>query len=106
MVELFRPGITSACTRFMRTLCTDGLRSAMRITRTTSGIAAMLLTPTDQMGAVSIKGGETCGSRWKMAVILGNSSFWGNTQNMLQCDNEYAGSDGYTVFIWLHQTNH
>lgn len=33
-------------------------------------------------------------------------SWWGNTQNFQQCDNDYAGSDGVTSFIQLHQTNH
>lgn len=34
------------------------------------------------------------------------SRYWGNTQNFKQCDGDYAGSDGYTVFIHLHQLNH
>ena len=34
------------------------------------------------------------------------STFWGNTQNMQQCDGRWARSDGYTVFIRLHQLNH
>lgn len=34
------------------------------------------------------------------------SRYWGNTQNFQQCDGDYAGSDGYTVFIRLHQANH
>ena len=34
------------------------------------------------------------------------SEWWGNTQNFQQCDGDYAGSDGYTVFSRAHQTNH
>jgi hypothetical protein len=34
------------------------------------------------------------------------SRWWGNTQNFKQCDGDYAGSDGYTVFIRAHQVNH
>lgn len=33
-------------------------------------------------------------------------AWWGNTQNFRQCDGDYAGSDGSTAFIQLHQTNH
>jgi hypothetical protein len=29
------------------------------------------------------------------------SKYWGNTRNFKQCDGDYAGSDGYTVFIKL-----
>jgi hypothetical protein len=29
------------------------------------------------------------------------SHWWGNTRNFKQCDGDYAGSDGYTVFIKL-----
>ena len=32
--------------------------------------------------------------------------WWGNTQSFKQCDGDYAGSDGWTVFIQLHQVNH
>jgi hypothetical protein len=34
------------------------------------------------------------------------SVWWGNTQNFRQCDGDYAGSDGYTVWVDLHQFNH
>jgi hypothetical protein len=33
-------------------------------------------------------------------------AWWGNTQNFQQCDGDYAGSDGYTYYIHLHQVNH
>jgi len=32
--------------------------------------------------------------------------WWGNTQSFKQCDGDYAGSDGWAVFIELHQVNH
>ena len=32
--------------------------------------------------------------------------WWGNTQSFKQCDGDYAASDGWTVFISLHQVNH
>jgi hypothetical protein len=32
--------------------------------------------------------------------------WWGNTQSFKQCDADYAGSDGWTVFVQLHQVNH
>lgn len=32
--------------------------------------------------------------------------WWGNTQSFKQCDGDYAGSDGWTEFIQLHQTSH
>jgi hypothetical protein len=39
----------------------------------------------------------------------GHSSYrvwWGNTQSFKQCDGDYAASDGWTVFIELHQVGH
>jgi hypothetical protein len=32
--------------------------------------------------------------------------WWGNTQSFKQCDGDYAASDGWTVFISVHQVNH
>jgi hypothetical protein len=32
--------------------------------------------------------------------------WWGNSQSFKQCDGDYAASDGWTVFIELHQVNH
>jgi hypothetical protein len=32
--------------------------------------------------------------------------WWGNTQSFKQCDGDYAASDGWTVFVELHQANH
>ena len=42
-------------------------------------------------------------------VAAGHSSsrvWWGNTQSFKQCDGDYAASDGWTVFVSLHQVNH
>jgi hypothetical protein len=33
-------------------------------------------------------------------------AWWGNTQSFKQCDGDYAASDGWTLFIELHQVNH
>ena len=33
-------------------------------------------------------------------------AWWGNTQSFKQCDGDYAASDGWVVFIELHQVNH
>jgi hypothetical protein len=32
--------------------------------------------------------------------------WWGNTRSFKQCDGDYAASDGWTVFVELHQVNH
>jgi hypothetical protein len=32
--------------------------------------------------------------------------WWGNTQSFEQCDGDYAASDGWTVFVELHQVSH
>jgi hypothetical protein len=32
--------------------------------------------------------------------------WWGNTQSFKQCDGDYAASDGWTVFVELHQVSH
>lgn len=50
--------------------------------------------------------------RRELRILLENgghgwySEWWGNTQNFQQCDNDYASSDGYTVFSRSHQINH
>jgi hypothetical protein len=33
-------------------------------------------------------------------------TWWGNTQSFKQCDGDYAASDGWTLFVELHQVNH
>jgi hypothetical protein len=32
--------------------------------------------------------------------------WWGNTHSFKQCDGDYAASDGWTLFVELHQVNH
>jgi hypothetical protein len=32
--------------------------------------------------------------------------WWGNTQSFRQCDGDYAASDGWTLFVPLHQVGH
>ena len=32
--------------------------------------------------------------------------WWGNTQSFKQCDGDFAGSDGWTLFVQLHRVNH
>jgi hypothetical protein len=50
--------------------------------------------------------------RRQLRILLENgghswySRWWGNTQNFKQCDGDYAGSDGYTVFVRAHQHFH
>jgi hypothetical protein len=42
-------------------------------------------------------------------TLVGHSAYrvwWGNTQSFKQCDGDYAASDGWTVFIELHQAGH
>ena len=33
-------------------------------------------------------------------------AWWGNTQSLKQCDGDFAASDGWTLFVRLHQVNH
>ena len=42
---------------------------------------------------------ENAGHGW-------SSSFWDNKRNFKQCDGDYAGSDGYTVYVALHSWSH
>jgi hypothetical protein len=42
-------------------------------------------------------------------VSAGHSTrrvWWGNTQSFKQCDGDFAASDGWTVFVQLHQVGH
>jgi hypothetical protein len=42
-------------------------------------------------------------------VVAGHPTYrawWGNTQSFKQCDGDYAASDGWTLFVTLHQVNH
>ena len=44
--------------------------------------------------------------RFAGAGHLTSRVWWGNTQSFKQCDGDYAASDGWTVFVELHQVNH
>ena len=39
--------------------------------------------------------------RWPCVLRV----WWGNTQSFKQCDGDYAASDGWTVFVELHQVS-
>jgi hypothetical protein len=65
--------------------------------------------------AVDSNGSQGSGfdqGRQQIRVALQNgghswySNFWGNTQNFKQCDSDWARSDGYTVFVNMHQAFH
>lgn len=45
-------------------------------------------------------------ARFTVAGHATSVVWWGNTQSFRQCDGDYAGSDGWAVFIELHQVNH
>ena len=46
------------------------------------------------------RGGVRCG--W----ARDHRAWWGNTQSLKQCDGDFAASDGWTLFVPLHQVNH
>jgi hypothetical protein len=52
------------------------------------------------------QGREELRLRFEAAGHQTYRSWSGNTRNFKQCDGDYAGSDGWTVFIALHQVNH
>jgi hypothetical protein len=49
---------------------------------------------------MAFRDGYDAGNHWWF------SRYWGNTRNFKQCDGDYAGSDGYTVYIRLHKALH
>jgi hypothetical protein len=52
------------------------------------------------------QGRDELDERFSSAGHVTDRAWWGNTQSFKQCDGDYAGSDGWTVFIELHQVNH
>jgi hypothetical protein len=52
------------------------------------------------------QGRDELASRFAAAGHPTRLVWWGNTQSFKQCDGDYAGSDGWTVFVELHQLNH
>jgi hypothetical protein len=52
------------------------------------------------------QGRDELEARFAGAGHATNREWWGNTQSFKQCDGDYAASDGWTVFIELHQVSH
>lgn len=52
------------------------------------------------------QGRDELARRLVAAGHVSSRMWWGNTQSFKQCDGDYAASDGWTVFISLHQVNH
>ena len=52
------------------------------------------------------QGRDELASRFAAAGHRTRWVWWGNTQSFKQCDGDFAGSDGWTVFVDLHQLNH
>jgi hypothetical protein len=52
------------------------------------------------------QGRDELRNRFAAAGHAWHAVWWGNTQSFKQCDGDYAGSDGWTFFVELHQVNH
>jgi hypothetical protein len=52
------------------------------------------------------RGRDELRDRFADAGHTWNRVWWGNTQSFKQCDGDYAGSDGWTLEVALHQVNH
>ena len=52
------------------------------------------------------QGRDELEARFAGAGHSSSRSWWGNTQSFKQCDGDYAASDGWTVYIELHQVSH
>jgi hypothetical protein len=52
------------------------------------------------------RGRDEIHARFAAAGHASARRWWGNTQSFKQCDGDYAGSDGWTVWIELHQVGH
>jgi len=75
----------------------------------------LVLFPTPCGHAVDSNGAQGSGfdqgrdeleARFTAAGHPAHRVWWGNTESFKQCDGDYAASDGWTVFIELHQVNH
>jgi hypothetical protein len=44
--------------------------------------------------------------RFEAAGHSTSRAWWGNTRSFKQCDGDYASSDGWVVFVALHQVSH
>ena len=52
------------------------------------------------------QGRDELRDRFDAAAHSSYRVWWGNTHSFKQCDGDYAGSDGWTLFVELHQVNH
>jgi hypothetical protein len=52
------------------------------------------------------QGRDELEARFRAAGHETSRAWWGNTQSFRQCDGDYAASDGWTVFVRIHQVNH
>lgn len=52
------------------------------------------------------QGRDELETRFAAAGHATSRAWWGNTQSFKQCDGDWASSDGWTVFVRLHQVNH
>jgi hypothetical protein len=52
------------------------------------------------------QGRDALAAAFAVAGHATSRAWWGNTQSFKQCDGDYAASDGWTVFVGLHQVNH
>jgi hypothetical protein len=52
------------------------------------------------------QGREELRRRFEAAGHSTHRAWWGNTRSFKQCDGDYASSDGWVVFVALHQVNH
>jgi len=52
------------------------------------------------------QGRRTLRTEFSSAGHAWSSVYWGNTQNFKQCDDDYAGSDGWVVFVKIHSNDH
>jgi len=52
------------------------------------------------------QGRDELEARFRAAGHETSRAWWGNTQSFKQCDGDYAASDGWTLFVRLHQVNH
>jgi len=52
------------------------------------------------------QGRDELRDRFAAAGHTSYRAWWGNTQSFKQCDGDYAGSDGWTLYVELHQVNH
>lgn len=52
------------------------------------------------------QGREELRRRLEAAGHPGSLVWWGNTRSFKQCDGDYAASDGWVLYVSVHQVNH